>query len=204
MLYSFFKRLFDILFGLVGIIFVILFYIIVRIIYLATGDYHRIILIQPRIGKNGKVFKFFKFRTMVINAEDELENLLKDKKLKKEYELNRKLENDPRITKAGKIIRRTSIDEFPQFINILFGQMSLIGNRPYLPREKKAMGKYFNIITKTKPGLTGYWQANLRSRGNFKERIRMDVYYSEHYSFALDTQIFFKTFATIFKKSNAK
>lgn len=204
MLYSFFKRFFDILFSLVGIIFVIPLYILIRIAYILTGDFHRIIFAQTRIGKNGKPFKMYKFRTMIINADEELKKLLKDKKLKKEYELSHKLENDPRITKVGKIIRCTSIDEFPQFINILLGQMSVVGNRPYLPREKKDMGKYFSTIVKTKPGLTGYWQAHLRSRGNFKERIRMDVYYSEHYSFILDTKIFFKTFTTIFNKSNAK
>ena len=111
------------------------------------GDFHSIFFTQNRIGKNGKEFKFFKFRTMVVNADEVLFKLLKeDKEMAKEYKKNRKLKNDPRITKLGKILRRTSIDELPQLINVFLGNMTMIGNRPYLPREKEDMGKYYKDI----------------------------------------------------------
>ena len=156
--YLFFKRFIDIVFGFLGIIFLIPLTIIVKLIYILTGDFHSIFFTQERIGKNGELFKIYKYRTMVLNADDILKDLLKDKKIAYEYKKNKKLEDDPRITKAGTIIRKLSLDEFPQFINVFIGNMSLIGNRPYLPREKKDMGCYYNNIVSTKPGLTGYWQ----------------------------------------------
>ena len=204
-MYHFFKRIFDLVLSLIGLVFLIPLYIIIRLLYIFTGDFHRIIFIQTRIGKNGKPFKFLKFRTMVINADEELKKLLKEPKYNNEYTKNHKFSHDPRITKAGRIIRRLSLDEFPQFINIFIGQMSMVGNRPYLLDEKKNIReKDFRIIVKTKPGLTGFWQAHLRSRGTFEDRIRMDLFYSENASLFLDTKIFFYTFTTIFKKSSAK
>ena len=130
--------------------------------------------------------------------------LKEDKALAEEYKINKKLTNDPRITKMGKVLRRTSIDELPQLINILKGDMSLIGNRPYLPREKEDMGKYFYDIVKTKPGLTGYWQVNLRSRGTFDDRLVMEQYYSNNAGFKMDVNIFFKTFKEVLFEKNAK
>ena len=100
-------------------------------------------------------------------------------------------------TKIGKIIRKTSIDELPQLLNIFKGDMSLIGNRPYLPREKEDMGTYFKDIVKTKPGLTGWWQVNLRSRGTFEDRLKMEKYYSERAGFKIDIKIFLKTFKVV-------
>ena len=114
------------------------------------------------------------------------------------------MKNDPRITKIGKLIRKTSIDELPQLFNIFKGDMSLIGNRPYLPREKDDMGDYFKIIVKTKPGLTGWWQVNLRSRGTFEERLKMEKYYSEHAGFRMDFKIFIKTFKVVLMKDGAE
>ena len=142
---------------------------------------------------------------MVPNADEVLFKLLEtDEEAAKEYRINKKLENDPRITKMGKILRKTSIDELPQLINILKGDMSLIGNRPYLPREKEDMGKYFNDIVKTKPGLTGWWQANLRSRGTFEERLKMEKYYSDKAGFRIDIKIFFKTFKVVLGHKGSK
>ena len=134
---------------------------------------------------------------MVPNADDILMEMLKDKKIADEYNKNKKLKNDPRITKVGKIIRKTSLDEIPQFINILKGDMSLVGNRPYLPREKDDMGKYYDDIIKTKPGLTGYWQVSGRSDVSFKNRLKLEQYYSNNYSFKLDIQIVFKTIKVV-------
>jgi len=198
------KRIFDIICALIGLVFLLPISVIVKISYMLTGDFHSIFFYQNRIGKNGKEFKFYKFRTMIKDADIVLEKLLKeDKNLAKEYKINKKLKNDPRITKAGKILRKSSLDELPQIINILFGQMSVIGNRPYLPREKKDMGKSFNIILKTKPGLTGYWQVSGRSDTTFKERLMLESYYSQHCGLKMDIKIFFKTFKVVLLRKGA-
>ena len=144
--YRFIKRFFDILCSLIGVIFLVPLIILIKIANILTGDFKTIFLVQDRIGKNGKTMRLIKFRSMIYSEEEKakiLNETLKDPKLKKEWEEYKKLENDPRVTKVGNILRKTSLDEFPQFINILIGDMSLIGPRPYLPREKKDMGKYY-------------------------------------------------------------
>ena len=197
-IYFIWKRTGDILVSLIGLVLLIPIIIIIKIAYMCTGDFHSIIFTQDRIGKNGKHFKFYKFRSMVPNADEVLfKRLAEDEKLAEEYAMNKKLKNDPRITKIGRIIRKASIDETPQFINIFLGDMSLIGNRPYLPREKKDMGDHYEDIIKTKPGLTGYWQVSGRSDLSFKKRLELDTYYSKHAGFKLDTKIFFKTFKVV-------
>lgn len=188
------KRVFDIVFGLVGLIFLVPITVVVKIVYLCTGDTYSIFYAQPRIGKNGKVFKMVKFRSMVPNAEQELVELMKtDKKIEKEYTENKKLVDDPRITKAGKIIRRWSIDEMPQFLNVFWGSMSLIGNRPYLLGEKKEMGKYYKDIVKVKPGITGLWQISGHNNVSFKSRLELEATYAELMCFSLDAHIFWRT-----------
>lgn len=197
-IYRLFKRLIDIIFGFLGFILLIPITIILKICSIVTKDYKSIFYTQNRIGLNGKEFKLYKFRSMVPNADIILDNLLKNNpELRKEYNINKKLKDDPRLTKLGKFIRRTSIDELPQFINILLGDMTLIGNRPYLPREKKDMGKSYKKIISTKPGLTGYWQVSGRSNTSFKDRLKLESYYSDHCSFTLDVKIFFKTFKVV-------
>ena len=196
--YLFVKRVFDIVCGLIGVIVLIPVGIILKIIIMATGDFHPIIFTQNRIGKNGKEFKFYKFRSMVPNADEVLFRTLEmDKVAAEEYKKNKKFKNDPRITKVGKVIRKLSIDELPQLINVLKGDMSIIGNRPYLPREKEDMEEYYDDIIKTKPGITGYWQVNGRSKTSFKERLKLEKYYSNNYSLILDIKIFFKTFKVV-------
>ena len=203
--YFMIKRLFDICCSLVGCLFILPIALVVKISYMLSGDFEPIIFSQNRIGKDGQEFKFYKFRSMVPNADKILEELLKnDKKIAAEYKKNKKLENDPRITKMGAILRKTSIDELPQIINILKGDMSLIGNRPYLPREKEDMGSYYNNIVKSKPGLTGYWQVSGRSDVDFNERLRLESYYSNHMSLSMDVKIFFKTFAVVLCGNDAK
>lgn len=199
------KRVFDILVSLVGCLFLVPIAIVIKIITICTGDFHSIFYSHERIGKDGKTFKLYKFRSMVPHADEILYKMLEeDEAIRKEYSKMKKLENDPRITKIGKILRKTSIDELPQIINILKGDMSLIGNRPYLLREKDDMLFYYNDIVKTKPGLTGYWQVSLRSRGNFEERLKMEQYYSNNYSLKMDIVIFFKTFSVLLKHDGAK
>ena len=202
--YLFVKRLFDIVCGLLGIVILLPISIVVKISYMLTGDFHSIFLCQKRIGKNGKEFNFYKYRSMVVNADEVLKELLKDPKLNEEYKINKKLANDPRITKMGKVLRKASLDELPQFINVLLGNMAMIGNRPYLPREKEDMGEYFKDIVKTKPGITGYWQVSGRSDVSFKQRLKLERYYSNHQSLKLDIKIFIKTFSVVLGKKGAK
>ena len=205
MLYRFFKRLFDIVFGLIGLVLLVPITIVVKIAYMCTGDFHRIFFVQERIGKNGKLFKIVKYRTMVIDAEERLKELMEKKpKIRAEYEANKKIRNDPRITKVGNILRRFSIDEMPQFLNVLVGQMALVGNRPYLPREKKEMGKYYETIIKTKPGITGLWQVSGHNEVSFKSRLELEALYSNIMGPRVDLKVILGTFKAIFFKQSER
>lgn len=198
------KRLFDLLFSLIGLLFFIITYILVRILYLISGDYHKIIYTHERIGKNDKPFKMYKFRTMVVNSNEVLEKLLKDPKIKKEWKKHHKLHNDPRITKVGKIIRKASIDELPQFINVFLGQMSLIGPRPLVRDEIDDYGKDKKKYLSVLPGITGYWACNGRSNCSPEERKELELYYVENISLLLDIKVFFMTIVKVITKEGAK
>ncbi len=203
-LYLAIKRIFDIILSLIGLVFLLPIALIVKICYMCTGDFKSVFFTQKRIGKYGKEFKFFKFRTMIKNADEVLFKMLEEnEELREEYRINKKLANDPRITKVGKFLRKSSIDELPQIINIFLGHMSFIGNRPYLPREKEDMGEYFDDILKTKPGLTGYWQVSGRSNTTFEERLKLERYYSNHCGLRMDLKIFFKTFKVVLLRKGA-
>lgn len=192
------KKILDILFGIIGSILCIPIIIFSKIVYICTGDFYRVIFMQKRIGKNGKEITIFKLRTMVPNADERLKELMQeDKEIAKEYRKYKKLKNDPRITKVGKLLRALSLDEFPQFFNLLIGNMSIVGPRPYLPREKKDMGKYYDMIIKTKPGITGYWQVNGRNGTDFEYRLILDEYYSTHKTIRMDIKIIIKTILQI-------
>ena len=197
--YSFFKRFIDLLISSIALIILApLFLIITLIIKITDGG--NAIFTQNRIGLNGKEFKIYKFRTMINNADKVLEELMaKDEKIRKEYEINKKLKNDPRITKIGKFLRKSSLDELPQLFNVFLGDMSIVGNRPYLPKEKHDMNGYYVDIIKTKPGITGLWQVSGRSNTTFKTRCKLEADYSKKVSFKLDLKIFLKTFAVVFK-----
>lgn len=192
------KRILDICGGIVGCLALLPLYFYVRAKNHKSGDYDPIFFKQKRIGKGGKEFTIYKFRTMVPNAEKILDDLMKtDPAIKEEYTINKKLKNDPRITEAGHFLRKTSLDEFPQFINVLKGDMSLIGPRPYLPREKQDMGVYYDIIIKMKPGLTGMWQTHGRSDVDFNDRLVLDEYYYRNYNLWLDVTLLVKTIRTM-------
>ena len=192
------KRIFDICAAIVGCVLLIPITIFVYYENKKYNEEGSIFFSQERIGKDGKVFKLYKFRTMVPNAEKVLDNLMeKDEKIKKEYLVNKKLIDDPRITKVGKFLREKSLDEFPQFINVLKGDMSLIGPRPYLLGEKEDMSFYYDYIIKLKPGLTGMWQTHGRSDVEFSKRLKLDEYYYKNWSFKLDMTILIKTFKII-------
>ena len=168
--YNIIKRLFDVLVGMIGMIFVIIVAIIYKIIAIITGDFKPIFYCQNRIGKNGKEFKLYKFRTMIYNADEVLKELLKKSKYKKEWNKYQKLSNDPRITKIGHILRKTSLDELPQFINVLKGNMSLIGPRPLLKGELDAHNGNNNIYEAVRPGISGWWASHGRSKTTYEER----------------------------------
>ena len=199
------KRIMDILGSLVGIVALIPLSIYVYYKNRKEGDKDPIFVAQQRIGKDGKPFKIYKFRTMVPNAEQVLEDLMeKDPTIKKEYLTNKKLENDPRITKAGKMLREKSLDEFPQFINVLRGEMSIVGPRPYLLREKEDMGYAYKSIINCKPGVTGMWQTHGRSDVSFEERLELDDYYYRNWNFWLDVTLLIKTVKLVIHGSGAK
>ena len=192
------KRLIDICAGVAGCLTLLPLMAFVKYNYVKSGDFDNIMFSQNRTGKNGKMIKIYKFRSMVPNAEKILEDLMKkDPKIKEEYLTNKKLVNDPRITPVGKFLRKTSLDEWPQFINVLKGEMSLIGPRPYLPREKEDMGQYYSSIIKCKPGVTGMWQANGRSDVGFDYRCKLDDYYYHNWSVWLDFTILYKTIKSV-------
>ena len=204
-MYFAFKRVFDILCSLVGILFLIPLLIVIKIAYICTGDFKSVLYSQERIGKNGKIFRLHKFRTMVYNADDILADWLKNNPEKRdEYYRDRKIDNDPRITKVGKLLRKTSLDEFPQFLNVLVGQMSMIGPRPVVLDEAENYGKNKEKFLSVRPGLTGYWASNGRSNVSYKERMKMELFYVDHCCIRLDIQIIWKTIITVIKREGAK
>ena len=194
----FVKRLIDILAGIAGCLLCIPLTIVVKYKSLKDGDRDPIFFRQERIGKHGKPIYIWKYRSMIPNAEAELERLMKeDPAIRKEYEENKKLVDDPRITKLGHFLRKSSLDEFPQFWNVLKGDMSLVGPRPYLPREIADMDIYYQSIIKCKPGITGMWQANGRSDVGFTDRCKLDDYYYRNWTLGLDMIIVYKTIKSV-------
>lgn len=164
-----------------------------------------LIFTQERFGKRNKIFKFFKFRSMYIDGDKILKKYLKENpKACKEWIKYQKIrENDPRITRVGKIIRKYSLDELPQLINLFKRDMNLVGPRPYLPREIKKIGKSYQIISKVKPGITGMWQVSGRNLLPFKNRVLLDEFYIRNWSLWLDTVILFKTIKALITREGA-
>ena len=201
---KFVKRAIDIIGSIVGIIFLIPLTIVIGIANLILKDKGPIFYTQERIGKNGKHFKMYKYRSMVVGADEKLrEYLAENEEAREEYAKYKKLKHDPRITKMGAFLRKTSLDEFPQFINILKGEMSLVGPRPYLPREREEINGFFNYIMSCKPGLTGFWQVNGRSDVTFTDRLEMDMQYYYKHNLKMDIKILKDTFVNVIKKEGA-
>lgn len=197
------KRIIDIYFGIIGTILLIPLTIYVVILKIIYKDKSNIFFMQNRIGKDGKIFKIYKYNTMVSQSEKMLEILLKhNENLKNEYIMNRKLKEDPRVTKVGKILRAKNLDEFPQFINILKGDMSLVGPRPYMEKEKIYMDKYYDEIIKVKPGLTGNWQIKKEEQKQFKERLEIEALYYKNHTLKEDLKIIKKTIQILFRGKN--
>ncbi|MDU1936656.1 MAG: sugar transferase [Clostridium sp.] len=197
--YKFFKRVIDIVCSLSGLLLLSPVLIIVSILIKLESD-GPIIFSQDRIGYKGQKFKMYKFRSMVVNAEE-----LK-KKLAERNEMSGpmfKMKNDPRVTKVGKFIRKTSIDELPQLINILKGEMSLVGPRPSLPKEVKEFEPWMMERLEVKPGLTCYWQVSGRNDIDFEDWMKLDIKYVRERSFCLDMKLIFKTFFVLFGDEHA-
>ena len=200
-----FKRVMDVLIGLFGTIFIVLpSAFIIYIIYKIKGYKGSIFFTQYRVGLRGKKFKIIKFRSMVENAE---EVLISNKELYEKYINNSyKLppNEDPRLTNIGDFIRKTSIDEIPQFINLLLGDMSLIGPRPILENELEEYSKEEQqILLSVRPGITGMWQVSGRSEVYYPERCEMELYYPRNQSFLLDIKIFFLTIKKVMSGEGA-
>ena len=203
--YRFIKRIFDIVCGLIGLICLIPLTILVKIISVRRGDHKSIFYTQKRIGKNGREFKLYKFRSMVPNADEILEQTLKmDKVRAEEWKKYQKFEHDPRITKIGNILRKTSLDEVPQFINILKGDMSMIGPRPLVPGELDLHDGNHEIYESVRPGITGWWACNGRSATTYAERLELEYYYVKNKSLWLDIKCVFKTISAVLTKKGAK
>lgn len=202
MFYDFVKRLMDISGGLVGLILFSPLLIAVAIAIKINSKGPVMADTPMRVGKNGKLFKMYKFRSMVVGAQDLLQ---KNPELLKEYKKNSyKLHNDPRVTKVGKFIRKFSIDEFPQFFNIIRGEMSIVGPRAYYPFELEEQQKkypksrdFVKIILSSKPGLTGVWQVSGRSEINFDKRVEMDAQYVQRRSVLYDAYLIAKTIPAV-------
>ncbi len=201
---GFIKRGIDLVAGVTGCLLLIPITLFVVISNALNKDNGPILFTQERIGKNGKVFKMYKFRTMVVGAEEILKKHIEEEtEIGKEYIEHKKIKNDPRITKVGKFLRATSLDEFPQFINVIKGQMSLVGPRPYLPMEKEDMAEYYNYIVQMKPGVTGPWQVAGRNDVEFSDRLEMDKEYCVRRGNRRDVRILFKTILKVVRKEGA-
>jgi len=187
------RRFFDILFSIIVLILMFPLMLLIGLAIKLT-DGGPVFFTQERVGYKGKKFKIFKFRTMYPDAEKRLKDILeKNPKAHEEWNRYRKLRNDPRITNVGKFLRKYSLDELPQFFNVLKGDMSVVGPRPYLPEEIPLMGESKEIIFQVKPGITGIWQVEGRSEIDFKKRLEMDEWYVKNRSFWLDLKIILKT-----------
>ncbi len=199
--YKILKRTVDIIGSLLGLILLSPIFLILSIVVKADSP-GPIFFAHKRLGYNGNLIKIYKFRTMVINAEELLNNLSPEQK--EEFAKNFKLENDPRITKVGNFLRKSSLDELPQLLNILKGELSIVGPRPIVEKELKNYGIYGEKLLSVKPGLTGNWQANGRSDTTYEERVEMDMQYIDNRSIFMDIKIIFKTFSAVIKKQGAR
>lgn len=198
------KRLFDLFAAIIGLICMLPIAIVVKIMYMCTGDFKSIFYTHTRVGKDGKEFQLYKFRSMVPNAKEMLEEMLKNPKYKKEWDENQKFENDPRITKAGNLLRKTSLDELPQMLNVLKNEMSLIGPRPLIPGELDSHNGNHKIYEKIKPGITSWWACNGRSDTTYEERLALEYYYVQNRSLLLDIKCIFATIKAVLLKKGAK
>lgn len=194
------KRVIDVILASVALILLSPLFAIIAIA-IKIDSKGPVFFAHKRIGKNGKIIKLYKFRSMVINAEELIKSFTPEQM--REYKENYKLTNDPRITKVGKFLRKTSLDELPQLINIINGDLSIIGPRPVVADELEKYGVNKDKFLSVNPGLTGYWAANGRSNTTYEQRMEMELYYIDNLSLKMDIKVFFKTILSVLKKEGA-
>ena len=199
-LYEVSKRTLDLISSIIGLVVLSPIFIIIAIC-IRVDSKGPIVFGHTRIGKNSREIKVYKFRSMVENAKEVFENFTDEQK--REFEKNFKLDNDPRITKIGAFLRKTSLDELPQLLNIIKGEMSIVGPRPIVEKEVEKYGNDFEKAFSVKAGLTGYWQANGRSETTYEDRVKMDVYYANNKSLIMDMKIIINTIFAVIKKRGA-
>ncbi|QAA21554.1 multidrug MFS transporter [Sporolactobacillus terrae] len=201
--YMFFKRALDLFGAVIGLVLTSPIFLVISLLYLRGSQKGPVFFRQKRIGQNGVPFHIYKFRSMVVDAENVLKanRNLYHKYLKNSYKLEP--EEDPRITKIGRFLRKTSLDELPQLINVIKGEMSLVGPRPVVSEELKEYGEDKDLFLSAKPGLTGNWQVCGRSEIEYPERCNVELYYVRYKSFAFDLKILFKTVMTVLAKKGA-
>ena len=199
--YRFFKRFFDIFSSSIAIILLSPVFLILGIIVKCTSK-GPVFYSHKRVGKNGKEIGVLKFRSMVKNADKLIENFSDEQKT--EFQKCYKLENDPRVTKIGKFLRKTSLDELPQIFNIFTGSLSFVGPRPITQEETLLYKKDRDLLLSVKPGLTGLWAVSGRSTLTYEERIKLELKYVKECSLWFDIKIFFKTIVPVFKSHGAK
>lgn len=197
------KQAFDYIMALVLIIlFSPLLILLYGIIFIATRGHP--LFSHERIGYRGKKFQVWKFRTMDIDADEKLRTLLQTcPESRKEWERDFKLKDDPRVTKIGHFLRKTSLDELPQLINVLYGEMSLIGPRPIVDTEIKKYGEFYDYFIAVKPGITGLWQVSGRNDLDYDERVQLDVWYVRNWSIELDIDILIKTIIVVLSRKGS-
>ncbi|WP_245864651.1 sugar transferase [Terribacillus aidingensis] len=198
--YLYLKRLIDIVFSLIGLILLLPVFLVLAIIIKLEDKKGTVFFSQERVGKDGKIFRMYKFRSMVSNAEELLDNLLKNNEASGPMF---KMKEDPRITNIGKIIRKTSLDELPQLFNVLKGDMSLVGPRPALPREVEQYSFYHNNRLIVLPGLTCIWQVSGRSNIGFEEQVELDIEYIKKQSILFDLKLIVRTVFVLFGSKDA-
>ncbi|WP_187344842.1 sugar transferase [Lactiplantibacillus plantarum] len=198
--YRFIKRVFDFVASLLGLIILSPLFLLIAIAIKVEDPKGAVFYSQTRLGRGEVPFKMYKFRSMVSNADELLEKLLKDNEIDGAMF---KMQDDPRVTKIGRFIRKYSIDELPQLLNVLQGSMSLVGPRPPLPREVEEYSDYDKQRLAVKPGCTGLWQATVRNSVGFDEIVKLDLTYISKRSVAFDVYILFKTVVIMFKPNGA-
>ena len=197
------KRVFDVVFSC-GILILLSPLLVLIAVAIRLSSRGKAIYSQPRLGKDGKIFKCYKFRTMYLNADEQLDALLMTNlSLRKEWRQKQKLKNDPRIFPLGKWLRQTSLDELPQFWNVLKGEMSVVGPRPYMLSQTGKWGPLAAKILSVRPGITGLWQTSGRSKTTFQKRISLDAHYIDKRSFSYDLSLVLKTIPLIFFSKDA-
>ena len=197
------KRIFDLTVSFLSLVILIPLGVLLSVlIYIDNPG--PVVFSHTRIGKSGKEFPCYKFRTMVLEAEKILENhLAENEEAKKEWEKDFKLKNDPRITKVGFFLRKTSLDEFPQIINVIKGEMSLVGPRPIVKAEVEKYKECIHDYYLVPPGITGLWQVNGRSDTTYEERVQMDSWYVRNWSIWIDIVYIIKTFKVVIERKGA-